>query len=158
MSLTPSSRPNWIKIWIDLAQALSQRSTCSRTKVGCVIVSEDNERVLSLGYNGSARGLANGCVSMEPGKCGHLHAEINALVKLNPHDPVKKVIYTTHSPCLDCATAIINARINRVIYLEEYRRPEGKALLIQAGVEIWQAQDDLQDRCPSLSDGPGREV
>src|SRR5690349_19329192 len=49
-------RPSWDNIWMDLAEALSKRSTCRRLSVGCVVVSEDNSAVLGIGYNGGAKG------------------------------------------------------------------------------------------------------
>lgn len=69
-SSTEGARPDWDTVWMGLALTLSQRSTCDRLSVGCVVVSQDNTRVLSLGYNGGAKGLHNCCLSSEPGNCG----------------------------------------------------------------------------------------
>jgi dCMP deaminase len=118
------------------AQLLAKRSTCRRAQVGCVVVTDDNCRVLAVGYNGGAKGVFNDCLSDEPGKCGHLHAEVNALIKLNYNEPARKKLYTTTMPCLSCAVAIINACIHEVIYLTEYRLTEGVKLLEQANVCI----------------------
>jgi deoxycytidylate deaminase len=49
---------------------MSERSTCARLNVGCVITSVDFRYVYSVGYNGNASGLHNGCESTEPGNCG----------------------------------------------------------------------------------------
>ncbi|MHB8407789.1 MAG: deoxycytidylate deaminase [Acidiferrobacterales bacterium] len=125
----PDGRPSWDAVWMSLALTLSQRSTCDRAKVGCVVVSKDNHRVLAVGYNGGAQGVFNECQSSEPGKCGHLHAEINALIKMNYNEPVMKKLYTTTEPCFSCAVAIINANINEIVYLVPYRTHEGLDLL-----------------------------
>lgn len=135
-STSEMSRPSFNDIYMDLAVMLSQRSTCSRKKVGCVVVSYDNQRVLAIGYNGSWSGGPNSCDSDEPGNCGCLHAEDNALIKLNYNDNCGKVLYTTMSPCSLCAKRIINAGIDMVIYLEKYRKTDGLDILERAGVEV----------------------
>ena len=43
--------PNWNEYFISLAILISSRSTCSRLKVGCIIVDQKN-RIISTGYNG----------------------------------------------------------------------------------------------------------
>jgi dCMP deaminase len=123
---------------MDLAEHLAKRSTCKRLSVGCVVVSEDNSAVLGLGYNGSARGLNNGCLSDEPGACGHLHAEINCLIKVNARDAAKKKVYVTTEPCLLCSVALINVGVQEVIYRHPYRKHEGLELLQKAGVKVRQ--------------------
>ena len=129
-------KPSWDKIWMDLAGALALRSTCSRSSVGCVIVSIDDSHVLGLGYNWGPRGLFNNCLSDEPGKCGHLHAEINALIKSTYHDGSEKKAYITLSPCHNCAVALINFGIKEVVYKVRYRDPAGIVLLVDAGVTV----------------------
>lgn len=123
---------------MNLATKLAGRSKCSRLKVGCVVVSEDNQQVLALGYNGGPKGLYNECLSLEPGKCGHLHAEINALIKLNSRDPARKIMYVTAMPCHSCAVAIINAGLSEVVFGTTYRDDSGVALLEQAGISVLQ--------------------
>lgn len=134
--LMEKSRPSWDTIWMEFADRLSERSTCSRTSVGCVVVSEDNSTVLGMGYNGSAKGLPNGCLSSEPGKCGHIHAEINALIKTNYHDASQKKVYITLTPCYNCSVALVNAGVSEVIYRDEYRDLSGLALLTEAGIKV----------------------
>src|SRR3990167_2225715 len=74
-------RPKFETIYMNLACALAERSTCSRLKVGCVITSSDYSRVLAIGYNGNYPGGPNCCDSDEPGKCGCFTA--NSLVTTN---------------------------------------------------------------------------
>lgn len=127
-------RPSWDQIWSDFSKLISERSYDPRTKVGAVVVTEDNTQVLSIGYNGNHRGGANSVDSAEPGLSGLIHAEINALVKMDYNNPKRKVMYVTHSPCLACAKLIINANIHEVKYLEEYRDTSGIELLKNFGV------------------------
>lgn len=121
---------------MDLAVSLSQRSTCTRAQVGCVVVTADNHRILSMGYNGGAKGVFNECLSDEPGKCGHLHSEINALIKMDYNDHSPKKLYTTTEPCHACSVAIINSGIKEVIYLKEYRLHDGVDLLKKGNVDV----------------------
>lgn len=127
-------RPSWDQIWSDFSKLISERSYDPRTKVGAVVVTEDNTQVLSVGYNGNHRGGANSVDSAEPGLSGFIHAEVNALVKMDYNNPKKKVMYVTHSPCVACAKLIINANIHEVKYLEEYRDTSGIELLKNFGV------------------------
>jgi dCMP deaminase len=130
-------RPVWDEIWMNLAEDLSQRSTCKRASVGCVVVSADNATVLGIGYNGGPKGLNNECLSDEPGKCGHLHAEINALIKANYRgETAQKKVYVTVEPCYTCAVALVNADIKEVIYGREYRLHDGIELLKRAGITV----------------------
>jgi dCMP deaminase len=131
-------RPTWDEIWMNFATDLAKRSTCSRSSVGCVIVTEDSSTVLGLGYNGGPKGLNNECLSSEPGKCGHLHAEINALIKTNYRDAAPKKAYLTLSPCYNCAVALINADIRQVIYRDTYRDDAGLRLLQRKGIAVRQ--------------------
>jgi dCMP deaminase len=130
------SRPKWDEIWISLALHVSQRSPDTRLKVGCVVVTEDNSSVLSLGYNGDQHGGANKPDSMEPGKSGFIHAEANALIKMNFADHRQKKIYLTHSPCSVCARMIVNAGIKKVIYCDEYRDTKGVDILKDSGIVV----------------------
>jgi dCMP deaminase len=118
------------------AELLAERSTCQRARVGCVITDALGLRVLGIGYNGNARGLANACDRPdEPGHCGCLHAEENALLKAPGYD-YTKTLYTTTAPCVACAKRIINGGIHRVVFRAAYRERAGTDLLATAGVAV----------------------
>jgi len=134
--MTKTNRPSWNEIWIDFAHTIARRSYDPRHQVGAVIVTEDNSQVLAVGYNGNYKGGPNAVESDIPGESGMLHAEINALLKMDYNNPKKKIMYVTLSPCRMCAKAMINAGIECVIYNEEYRDPSGINLLCDAGVEV----------------------
>ena len=133
------NRPSWDKIWMQMAETIAQRSHHPTFKVGAIIVTSDNTQVLSLGYNGNARGMSNVPQSDEPGCSGLLHAEINALLKLDYNNPKDKVMYLTLSPCQNCAMAIINSGIKKVVYKDVYRDKKGIALLEEANIEVSQS-------------------
>ena len=131
------NRPSWNKIWMQMAETIAQRSHHPTFKVGALIVTSDNTQVLSLGYNGNAAGMSNVPQSEEPGRSGLLHAEINALLKLDYNNPKDKVMYLTLSPCENCAMAIINSGIKKVVFKQKYRDDSGIKMLKNAGIEVF---------------------
>ena len=118
-----------------MAQTIAQRSHVDRYQVGAVVVTEDNTQVLSVGYNGNYSGGPDCAESDEPGQSGLLHAEINALLKLDYNNPKRKILYVTMSPCAMCAKAIVNAGVKEVIYENIYRDTSGLEILNRVGVK-----------------------
>jgi dCMP deaminase len=137
-------RPTWPETWMSIARVIAERSYDPRLKVGAVIVSSDNTQMLSGGYNGNYAGGPHEHESLEPGMSGFIHAEVNALVKLDFNHPKDKHLYITHSPCRMCAKLIINAGIKRVVYEIEYRDPAGVKLLQGVGVRTLRLEDAIQ--------------
>jgi len=123
------SRPSWNTIWKRFAEDIAKRSPDPKFQVGAVIVTEDNTQVLAVGYNGNYAGGPNKVESDAPGESGMIHAEINALLKMDYNNPKRKIMYVTLSPCKMCAKAIINSGISEVRYLEAYRDTEGLDIL-----------------------------
>src|SRR5919109_334599 len=122
------------EVYMRMAEELGKRSTCARTQVGSVITTADLTQVLGIGYNGNARGLPNRCDGTEPGRCGCLHSEANALIKAGAHVE-GKLMFVTASPCVMCAKMIVNSNLSRVYYRTPYRDPAGVEVLRQGGVE-----------------------
>ena len=88
-----NDRPTWDSIWMNFAFSMSERSYDPRHKVGAIVVTEDNTQVLAIGYNGNYAGGPNEVESNVPGQSGMLHAEINALLKMDYNNPKKKKMY-----------------------------------------------------------------
>lgn len=124
-----------------MALLTAHRGTCLRKRVGCVIAREG--RVLTLGYNGAPKGLPHcldhGCIIGPDGGCTRAaHAEANAIAFAARHG-IKldgATLYVTTSPCKNCASLIINAGIQRVVFAERYRDETGLQKLVEAGVDI----------------------
>ena len=131
-----NSKPTWDDIWMSLTLHVADRSRDPRLQVGSVVVTEDNTSVLAIGYNGDQQGGSNKPDSLEPGKSGFIHAEANALIKMNYGDHRSKKMYLTHSPCPVCARMIVNAGIKKVIYCNEYRDSKGIDILKNSGVDV----------------------
>jgi len=134
--LAREHRPKWDRVWMEFVHIIARRSYDPRHQVGAVVVSGDNTQVLAVGYNGNYRGGPNEAESLVPGESGMLHAEINALLKMDYNNPKKKILYVTLSPCKMCAKAIINAGINKVVYDEQYRDTAGLEILQNSGIEV----------------------
>lgn len=86
------SRPDKDTYYLDIALAVSKRSTCLRRHYGCVIVKDDV--IVATGYNGSPRGCDNCCDTKKChredseryqgyDKCPAVHAEQNALLSVD---------------------------------------------------------------------------
>ncbi len=118
-----------------MAEELAKRSTCARLQVGTVLTDPELQNVIAIGYNGNARGFPNRCDSTEPGKCGCIHSEQNALVKA-PGQLKDKVAFVTASPCVMCAKLMVQANVARLFYRNGYRDPAGLDVLRQAGIEV----------------------
>jgi dCMP deaminase len=121
------------EVYMRMAEELAKRSTCARLRVGTVITDATLSNVLGIGYNGNASGLPNRCDSDEPGRCGCIHSEMNALVKA-PGSVRDKVVFVTSSPCVMCAKLIIQSGVTHVFYRAAYREPSGLRVLDEAGV------------------------
>jgi deoxycytidylate deaminase len=50
-------RPDWDSYFMKIAYSVSERSTCDRAFVGCVLVRD--KRILTTGFNGSPAGQAH---------------------------------------------------------------------------------------------------
>jgi dCMP deaminase len=133
------TRPSFQSIYMSLAQTLAQRSTCHRLRVGTVITSTDYRKVLAVGYNGNATGLHNGCDRDEPGNCGCLHSEENAVINCDAPRMIEKFVFVTHLPCVQCAKRLINlGNVKTVFYAENYRIKDSIQLLNSVGIQVEQ--------------------
>ena len=129
-------RPSWDDVWMKTAKTLAERSYDPRHKVGAVVVTSDNTQVLSIGNNGNAAGCENVPHSVAPGCSELIHAEINALLKMDYNNPKDKIMYLTLMPCLMCSKAIVNAGIKKVVYKNDYRDTRGIELLKRCEIKV----------------------
>lgn len=124
------------KVWADA-------SYCKRTKVGCVIAKD--KRIIATGFNGTLPGGSNCCENDNFETIETVvHAEQNALTFCAKHGLTTKDcdMYSTVSPCLQCAKLIISAGIKRVVFIDFYRQPDGIELLKEYGVIVEQYGDN----------------
>ena len=141
-------RPSWQKYFIEMAYLVSQRATCTRRKVGAVLVK--NNQIISTGYNGAPKRVAHcsitGCLreqlNVPSGKnhelCRGIHAEQNAIIQaaVNGTQIEGAVLYCTTQPCIICTKMIINAEITKVFISETYPDNMSLNMFDEAGVEV----------------------
>lgn len=127
----------WHETYLDIARNIAYMSHAQIKKVGCILVKD--QRIISTGYNGTPNGFDNCCeedsIKTKPEV---LHAESNAIAKCakSTESSLNSILYTTLSPCFDCAKLIIQAGISEVYYRETYRNISGIQLLIKANIKI----------------------
>ena len=138
-----SDRPTFDEVYMQFAATIARRSTCTRLAVGTVITTTDYRKVLAVGYNGNASGLANTCDREEPGNCGCLHSEENAVINCDAPRETKKFVFVTHLPCAACAKRLINlGNVEKVVYRNSYRKRDALELLESVGIPVEQFPAD----------------
>ena len=129
--------------YLRMARIWAENSYCRRRQVGAIIVKD--KMIISDGYNGTPVGFENVCEN-EDGltKPYVLHAEANAITKVarSNNSSEGATMYITASPCLECATLIIQSGMRRVVFSELYRITDGIDLLERAGIECVHIPDD----------------
>lgn len=142
-----SIKPKFVKYFATIAEETAELSSAIKLQVGCVIV-KDN-RILSVGYNGTPSGWDNECEEVIKWPNGDikflttkpevLHAEANALMKLCQSTESSKgaTLFVTHTPCIECAKLIYQAGISQVYYINQYDATKGcgQEFLEKAGIE-----------------------
>lgn len=129
-------RPDWDTYFMKIAFAVSERSTCDRAFVGCVLVHE--KQILTTGFNGSPAGQDHcdqvGHLLVDGHCIRTIHAETNAIIQAALHgiSTRNSTAYVTHLPCVHCTKALINAGIRRIVYSIAYREDEIAADFLKA--------------------------
>ena len=115
---------SWDEYFMGVALITQERSKDPNSQVGCCIASDDN-RILSLGYNGAPRGLHDDLMKwnregsfIETKYAYVCHSELNAILNYRGNLEGSK-IYVTLFPCNECAKALIQAGIKEVIYYDD---------------------------------------
>lgn len=118
---------SWDEYFMHVANLSAMRSKDPNTKVGACIVDNDNH-IVSCGYNGSPNGISDSIIPWNNRDCSSpledqkypyvCHAELNAI--LNATRSCKDTrIYVGLFPCHECAKAIIQSGIKKVIYADD---------------------------------------
>jgi len=141
-------KQKWIDAFMDTAERFAQLSSATRLKVGAVVVQEN--RIISIGYNGMPAGWSNECeeeivvdvddkwlVTLKT-KDEVIHAEANAILKLarDGERGAGASIFITHAPCINCAKLIYGAGIKKVYYRNSYRDTAGEDFLVKCEINV----------------------
>ena len=135
----PKKQERYDRAYMRMAQEWSKLSHCTRKKVGALIVREG--MIISDGYNGTPTGFPNDCEDANGLTHWYvLHAEANAIMKVarSTNNAKGATLYLTHSPCRECSKLILQAGIQRLVFLDAYKDPSGLELLREGGVLITQ--------------------
>ncbi len=139
----------------------SLRSKDPNTQVGACIVSPE-KKIIGVGYNGFPIGCSDDELpwaregewldTKYPYVC---HAELNAILN-SPISSLKgATLYVALFPCNECAKAIIQTGIRKVVYLSnKYEHSDStkasRMMLTAAGVELEQLMTDRKEIVLSL--------
>ncbi len=145
--------------YLDIAETVSERSTCLRRRFGAIIVK--NDVIISTGYNGAPRGRKNCndlayCAREKMGiprgeryeMCRSVHAEANAIIAADRDKMIGSTLYMCCTDpksgdampntcsCMMCKRMVINAGIDRVVVRED------KENFTEYDVADWIENDD----------------
>ena len=116
---------SWDAYFMGIAILSAERSKDPGTQVGCCIVGPDN-KILSVGYNGMPIGCpdelmpwARDGAPMDTKYLYVCHAELNAILNYSGGSLRGATAYTTLFPCNECAKALIQSGVKRVVYLSD---------------------------------------
>lgn len=143
---------------MELASLAALRSNCMKRRVGAVLVGGRERKVISTGYNGTARGMRNcnegGCSRCNSAQhagagldtCLCLHAEENALLEAG-RERIREgaIIYCNTCPCLTCSVKIAQVGISEVVYSQSYNLDDSaRRILAEAGCKLRQFSPPTQ--------------
>lgn len=130
----------WDERFTDMAHLVASWSKDPSTRVGAVIVDRAN-RVISVGFNGFARGVDDSLIPRDRKLMRTIHAEDNAILFAN-RDLHGCTAYVTHHPCAGCAAKLIQVGIARVVVSQMIHDKwadhvaEAQMMFQESGVEV----------------------
>ena len=148
-------RISWSEFFMGVAKLAAKRSRDPNTQVGACIVYD--RRIISTGYNGMPHTCDECGLPLE--REGNwldtkypyvVHAEMNAILNAPTTNLKKHEIYVTLFPCADCAKAILQAGITKVVYLED-KHPDddtyvaAKKMFALSNIEVIKYEEDNND-------------
>lgn len=134
------------RAYMDAAIGFSKLSYARRKKVGAVAVTPQD--LLIYSWNGTVIGDDNNCEHvLENGelvtKDEVLHAESNIIAKAAREGVSLKgsTVFITLAPCLECSKAMFQAGVERVVFLEAYRKTNGIDFLKKHKIIVEQMEE-----------------
>ena len=112
---------DWKTYFINIAHQVKLKSKDEKTQIGVVVVGKDNE-IVSTGYNSFPRGIDDNVSERQerPEKYYWFeHAERNAIynaARIGVSTLGCTMYMTCDISCADCARAIINSGISKVVF------------------------------------------
>ena len=129
---------SWDEYFMGVAMLSAMRSKDPNTQVGACIVNREH-RIVGVGYNGFPTGCSDDDLPWDregdwietkyPYVC---HAELNAILNSIGGDLRGCTLYVALFPCNECAKAIIQAGIRKIVYLsDKYADTDGTLVQFQ---------------------------
>ena len=162
---------SWDEYFMGLAMWSSTRSKDPKTQVGACIVN-DEKRIISVGYNGLTYGMDDDSfpwdsIGEETNDLFTIknywvaHSELNAILNSHGADLRGTTMYVTLFPCNECAKAIVQAGIKKIIYLNMYAHTDlveiTNTIFEKAGVECIPfnssknfSKQEIQEKCNEM--------
>lgn len=146
-----------------IAMSVREKANCLKRRVGAVIVL--NNRIIATGYNGTPEGITN-CLDGGCRRCAHpeyfeagtgydlcicVHAEQNALISAARFGIAVEgaAMYSTMRPCFGCTKELLQAKIQAVYYLHDWKYPDERMheeyMLIQSQFPSGIQKVDMDD-------------
>lgn len=147
----------WDSYFLSIANIVREKSKDPSTKIGVVIVGPENQ-IVSTGFNGFPRGIDESIPERweRPGKYAFVeHAERNAIYNAARHGIALRhcTLYLVGLgpptvPCTDCARAVIQSGISRVVGKSFRVVPErweedlrvAHSMLIEGGIDLLEVE------------------
>ena len=142
-----SELTKWDERFIRIATEVATWSKDPGTKVGAVLIYD--RRIIATGYNGFPQGILDDQVRYDKRELKlayTVHAEVNAILNAakNGASTNGSTLYVTFSPCVSCATSVVQAGVSTVVCPCVSTAPErwresfqmGQNLLREAGIKI----------------------
>ncbi len=167
ITLNTSGNPHlskWDSRFLRIAEEVRLWSKDPGTKVGCVLVNE--RRIISTGYNGFPQTISDDLeryIDRDFKLSITVHAEKNAILNAakNGTKVEGSTLYVTFPPCSQCASAVIQAGVAKVVCPDPATAPErwrnnfiaANNLFYEAGVKVLYYSDAdlcLTETAPSV--------
>lgn len=117
-------RPSKIRNYMDIAEVVAQRSHDSQTKVGSVLVNNDNGAIIATGFNGFVRHANDSLLpNTRPDKYQYIvHSEMNIIANCakNGISMDNCTVICTLTPCENCMRMLWQCGITDVIAKDPY--------------------------------------
>ena len=144
---------SWDEYFMSISLLAAQRSKDPNTQVGCCIVSGKDSPypenvIISTGYNGFPYGCSDDEFPWDRSGAPNatkypfvVHSELNAILNAGGKSLVGAKLYVSLFPCNECAKAIIQAGIKKLVYDSDKYADQtnvlaSKRMLKSAGVEM----------------------
>ena len=138
-------RKSKMKVAMEIAKAVSQRSHDSQTKVGSVLIKNSSGAHIATGFNGFVRNSPDHLLpTTRPEKYKYIcHSEENLIYNCARHGIAMNdcTLVCTLSPCVKCMRALYQTGVTRVVVKEFYTDIEEIQGMLDLDIEISETED-----------------